>query len=408
MRVLFATPRFPGTGPRGDQQRAWQQLRHLARRHAITLLTPEAPDPAHPARRELSALCERIAILPQARGAAFAHAGRAWLSGRPLQAGFYDGWPPRGALDALLADGRFDLAHVQLARLGGLFDHLRGRPRVIDLVDALSLNMQRRAQRDRAPMRWVAQAEASRLRALEARLGSEADAAVVSSPLDRDVLGRAAALVPNGVDPAEFPFVGERPASARIVFGGNLGYFPNVDAVLWFAREVLPRVRARRPDAVLQLAGARPAAALRLLARREAGVELVGPVPRMHPWLAQAAVAVAPMRAGSGQQLKLLEAMASGTPLVATPISAAGLEHGAAACIAAADTPEAFAAAVLAVLDDPAAARLCAQAAHALVAAHYTWASAAQRLESVWQAAAGVTAAAAAPAAVRRAVQPRA
>jgi hypothetical protein len=65
MRVLFATSRFPGTGPRGDQQRAYQQLRQLARRHAITLLTPDMPDLAHPAYRDLENLCERIAIVPR-------------------------------------------------------------------------------------------------------------------------------------------------------------------------------------------------------------------------------------------------------------------------------------------------------------------------------------------------------
>lgn len=387
MRVLFATPRFPGRRARGDQTRAWQQLRHLAPRHSITLLTCEAPDPAVPACLEVQRLCERVVVVPRAGFAALARVGFALASRRPLQVALYDGWPGQQALASVIQDGRFDLAHVQMARLAALFEHLAPLPRVVDLVDALSLNMRRRARLERGPLRALAAIDAARLPRIERRLCAQADAIAISAEADRAAIDGAAraGIVPNGVDPQEFPFVATRAAGARIVFGANLGYFPNVDAALWFASEVLPRVRAQVPDARLQLVGARPARALRRLAMHDPAVELVGPVAHMHPHLAAANVAIAPLRAGSGQQLKLMEAMASGAPLVASGASAEGLDAVDGEHLLVARDADEMAGAVVRLLRDPALGARLAKSARARVETHHTWEQAALKLEGLWQ-----------------------
>src|SRR5262249_60621283 len=116
-------------------------------------------------------------------------------------------------------------------------------------------------------------------------------------------------VAPNGVDGAAFPYRPDGRPPARLVFAGNLGYFPNVDAAAWLARDVLPRVRAAVPAAELRLVGARPARPVRALARA-AGVSLAASVPAMAPELAAATVAVVPLRAGSGLQNKVLDALA--------------------------------------------------------------------------------------------------
>jgi glycosyltransferase involved in cell wall biosynthesis len=392
MRVLFVTPRFPGAAARGDQTRSWQQLRQLAPRHSITLLTCEAPDASSPACVEVLRLCERVHVLPRARIAAAWSLLRAGITSRPLQTALYDAWPAADALAAVLGEGQFDLVHVQMARLAGVFERLAPLPRVLDLVDALSLNMARRATLDRGPTRWIAGREAARLERLEQLLCGQASAIAISAEPDlQRLIGAGAsdrvpsAVVANGVDPDDFPYTAQREPSARIVFGANLGYFPNVDAALWFTGEVLPRVRQRVPEATLQLVGARPARVLHLLAARERAVQLVGPVPHMHPWLAQAAVAISPLRAGSGMQLKVLEAMASGTPLVASTASAAALDAQSGRHLLVADDAATMADAVVDTLVDSLAARQRAEAAHALVLERYTWAQAADRLESLWQ-----------------------
>lgn len=398
MRVLFVTPRFPGAAARGDQTRALQQLRHLAPRHAITLLTPDPAPAGSPAAHEIARLCERVCVVPASRWRQAWRLASAPATGRPLQCALYDAWPAQHALATLLGALDFDLVHVQMARLAGLFERLSGLPRVLDLVDALSLNMERRGRLDRGPAAAVARREARRLAALEDRLCAAADAVAISAAPDRARLacGREVVVVPNGVDPDEFPYVDARRDGARIVFGANLGYFPNVDAALWFAREVLPRVRRHVPEARLQLVGARPARALQRLARADAAVELVGPVEHMHPWLARAAVAISPLRAGSGLQLKVLEAMASGTPLVASPASAAALEAEAGVHLEVADDAAGMAAAVVRVLRDRRRARALAARAHALATTRYTWAQAAEQLDAAWSAARVSRAAAAA------------
>jgi glycosyltransferase involved in cell wall biosynthesis len=224
-------------------------------------------------------------------------------------------------------------------------------------------------------------------------LCGEVDAAAVSASQDREAIGDLAHVhvVPNGVDTALFPFAEPAERPARVVFVGNLGYFPNVDAAGWFARQVLPLVVAARPGVTLSLVGARPARAVRQLARRDPHVTLVGPVPEVRSHLAAAAVAVAPLRAGSGQQLKILEAMAAGTPVVATTTAAAGLEAVPGEHLLVADDPAAFSAHVVRLLDDSSLRVAMARRARRLVEERYSWERSARDLEALWWAAAGST-----------------
>jgi glycosyltransferase involved in cell wall biosynthesis len=194
-------------------------------------------------------------------------------------------------------------------------------------------------------------------------------------------------VVPNGVDPAAFPYREDARPPARLVFGGNLGYFPNVDAAGWLARDVLPRVRAAVPEAELRLAGARPARAVRALAAVP-HVSLAADVPAMAPELAAATVAVVALRAGSGLQNKVLEAMAVGTPVVATPRAAAGLEVRSGEHLLLAEGAEELAAAAVVLLRDPGRARALARAARALVETRYRWEDSAALVEAAWVAAA--------------------
>ncbi len=393
MRVLFATNRFPGALTRGDQLRAYQQIRHLAPRHAITLLCFEAPTPGVASQQDLARWCERVVLVPRSRLAVAARAAAAVMGPRPLQAAMFDAAPAQ--LETLLREGRFDLAHVQLARLGGLVQRLAPLPCVLDFVDALSLNMARRAQYDRTPIGWIAGLEARRLAAYERALLGQVAGATISSANDRDAIGDFANLhlAGNGVDLDRFarqPFAGR---AQQVAFIGNLGYFPNVDAVRWFVTAAWPKLLAAAPETRLLLVGARPSRLLRRLAATHAGIDLIGEVPDVRPYLAQAAVAIAPLRAGSGQQLKILEAMAAGTPVVATGLSARGIGARDGEQLLIADDGAATARAIARLLHDPALAESIAQRARAFVESHFSWQRSAADLEQVWQAAANRAAA---------------
>jgi sugar transferase (PEP-CTERM/EpsH1 system associated) len=372
LRILFIASRFPSPPRKGDQLRAFQQIRHLGRRHRITLVHFGAP--AASDRALLQGACERIVSVPLGPVARAIGLLKGAFSALPFQVSLYRSPSMRRALHALSATP-FDLTHVQLARMAPyLADGTCPRPWVVDLVDALSLGMSRRALQDRGPAALVARLEAGRLLRYERALCERADVLTVVGARDRAAIGDfpRLRLVPNAVDLAAFPFARQGRAKASVVFTGNMGYFPNRNAAAWLVREVWPRVLAENPEARLSLVGARPSADVRALGSAR-GVTVTGFVDDLSLHLRQAAVAVAPMRAGSGQQFKVLEAMASGTPLVATPDEAlqVGARHGQDLLIA--DDPTAFAAAIVSLLRDASLADRLAASGRRLVESHYTW-----------------------------------
>lgn len=395
MRVLFIPSRYPQDLRRGDELRAYQHLRELAKRHAITVLAFAPPGLQSGVDEEIRRLCERVVIVRQTRYDRLMGAVRALPASIPLQAAMNDTPAFRSTLSALLSTSAFDIAHLQLARMGEALPLLDRLPVVLDLIDALSANMARRADYDAGPMRWLAAIEAKRLLPYERGLCARVACATVSSMRDRAALGDDLPMlhiVANGVDPDEFAFSTELREPDTLVFSGNLGYFPNVDAAIWFVHEVLPLLRAKRPGVEIHLVGARPAAALRRLAQTQPGVRLIGPIADMRIALSRAAVAVAPMRAGSGQQIKILEAMSCGTPVVATSVAAAGLEAVPGRDLLVGSDAPAFADAVAQLLGDRAFADRLSRNARNLIEQRYTWKQSALAVEWHWKAVAEMSA----------------
>lgn len=389
MRVLFITQRLPARSARGDQCRAFAHIRELSARHRITSLSFSPAGSAE--RAALQPHCEDIIVLPRSRWRAGLRVLAALRGPLPLQVALHAGLAQEFDLGPLRRSG-FDLCHVQLVRLAPLLDDFKPLAGVLDFVDALSLNMARRARYDRGPARWLAALEAPRLRALEREL-CNGPLNTVCSAADADAMGAVPwrpQLVRNGVDLDEFPFSSGQPRAEEIVFVGNLGYFPNVDAACWFAAEVLPLLLSRRPQLRLRLVGARPAAALRRLAAAQPNVELVGPVARVQPYLARAAAAIAPLRAGSGQQFKLLEAMALGTPVVSSRQSADAIGAVDGEHLLVADDAAGMSAALLRLLDQPPLGQALAAQARRFVEAEFSWARSARELEEMWKAAAEI------------------
>lgn len=211
---------------------------------------------------------------------------------------------------------------------------------------------------------------------------SEADA----TAFQRLVPGCPVTVVPNGIDTARYA---RKDTSldlgpAALVFTGSMGYRPNVDAVLWFTGQVFDRVRARVPAAKFFIVGSRPHARLNAL-RDRPGVQITGWVPDVNPFLHAATVYVAPLRMGSGTRLKLLQAMAARRAIVSTSTGAQGLDVQDGVHLRLADTPEAFAQAIIGLLENPAErAALGERAAHH-VARCYDWSVIAPRLLAVYE-----------------------
>jgi sugar transferase (PEP-CTERM/EpsH1 system associated) len=391
VKVLFLVTRFPLPPWRGDQVRAYHHLRLLATRHDLTCaaLVLRPPPEAHVA--ELCGLGVRLEVVRLGLVGAVPALGRA-LAGdrRPFQELLYARRRARVRLARLIAAGGFDVVHAQLVRAASYLPGAHGPPVVIDLIDALSANFARRAERERGPLAPLVAWEAARLRRAERRILDTGAPCLVVAESERAALGGSPALrvVPNGVDAGTYAYREDARPPARVVFAGNLGYFPNVDAATWLVRDILPRIRREVPEAEVRLVGARPARTVRSLATVPR-VSLASSVPAMAPELAAATVAVIPLRAGSGLQNKVLEAMAVGTPVVATPRAAAGLEVRPGEHLLLGDDPAGLAAAAITLLRDPARARALARAARALVERRYRWEDSAAGVEAAWAAARG-------------------
>jgi glycosyltransferase involved in cell wall biosynthesis len=388
VRLLFVASRFPYPPWRGDQARAYHQIRGLASRHQITLLTPGTGEHAAEGVATLQGMGVELRVIPGGTFGRATSAARGWLAGLPAQAGWTATPRLRRALAELLAQRRHDLLHVQLARAGAGLPARPGLPVLVDLIDALSANMARRAAREsRLFWRLAARLEQPRLARLERALCARVALATVVSDDDRRMLADSVnvAVNANGVDVSTFQPVAAPRLPERLVFGGNLGYFPNIDALEWLVREILPRVWQHRPGVQLDMVGARPAPALRRLVQGDARLRLIGEVPVLAPYLARARVALAPLRAGSGQLFKVLEALACATPVVATSRALAGLDEAVRAGTRVAEQPADLAAAIVHLLEHEALATRLGTTGRAAVIARHSWERVVAELEQLYE-----------------------
>jgi glycosyltransferase involved in cell wall biosynthesis len=186
-------------------------------------------------------------------------------------------------------------------------------------------------------------------------------------------------VVPNGVIARDYSGVTAAPQPDTLIFTGALRYRPNYDAMRWFIAEVWPQVRRVRPMARLFITGDHAGLAL----PDADGIECTGFVDDIRPLLSSARLAVAPIFAGGGTRLKILEAMAAGTPVVATAKGAEGIDAASGEELLLADDAVSFAAQVVALLGDEGLRARLSQAARRLVAERYDWAIIGPRFESL-------------------------
>ncbi|MEZ5963192.1 MAG: TIGR03087 family PEP-CTERM/XrtA system glycosyltransferase [Planctomycetota bacterium] len=382
MNVVFVSQRVPYPPDRGDRITTHHFLRHLLARGArvrVGCFVENDEDAEHAATLagDVAAVCaprlsRRRRKLESLRGL---------VCGEPLTLPFFRHRGLARTLAGWVRDDPPDLIWVYssgVAQFAMPFAHVPVR--LMQFAELDSDKWRQFAARTRGPGRLLYAREARLLLEHEREIARTFTISTVVSELERELFRSRIAdvdplVLPNGVDVDVFR-VGDdgrrEPHSA--VFTGVMDYEPNVDGVLWFAREVWPRVRARCADARLYVVGSRPLPAVRAL-HGENGIEVTGRVPEVPPWLDRAGVSVAPLRLARGVQNKVLEAMSAGVPVVATSQAAQGLGAKAAhePGIAVADDAEACAARVLAWFEAPADARRCGRSAAAFVRAHFRW-----------------------------------
>jgi polysaccharide biosynthesis protein PslH len=296
---------------------------------------------------------------------------RGVLKARSLSAGRF--WSAdmvktvRGAAD----EKPIDLLQVEYQQMVPLVLDVPAKQSVLDLHNIESSLVASYAGARRGIPAALFRTEAAALRRMERRTIGCFDHVVVVSEKERDRLppgARSVLVCPNGREPsAVLPEASE----PTVAFVATMGWAPNVDAAVWLARDIWPTVRARVPRARLLLVGKDPAPAVLALAGDT--IEVTGTVEDVRPYLAQARVLVAPLRAGGGTRLKIMEALDVGRPLVATSVGCEGMEDLIGRGVVVADTASALAEAIADLLLDPAYAAALGRAGHDAVAADHTW-----------------------------------
>jgi sugar transferase (PEP-CTERM/EpsH1 system associated) len=386
VKICLVAPRFPYPTTKGDKLRVFHALKELSSRHEITLVAATDEPLADDARAIVARYCARLEVVPIPRLRSLTSlAFGATLSRLPLQTHFYSSPHLRRRLREVLAQTRFDIVHASLIRILPYVWDLEAPPVVVDLMDTFSRSIGLRRATAKPFLRFAYDLEARRVARYERAACRRFSMLFVCAEADRAALGEPeVAVVPTAADLDDFAYRREGRARDLVVVTGNMGYQPNVDAVLWFARQVWPRVRARRPEARFRVVGTRPAPEVRALDGND-GITVTGPVESVAGELQAATLSVCPTRAGSGMQIKVLEAMATGTPVVATGFANEGINAEPRAEVALADDPQAFAETVLALLAEPERRDAQARRARDLIERKFTWSAHAAQLEELYR-----------------------
>jgi len=380
--LLFLAHRLPYPPQKGDKVRSYHFLRHLAARYRVHL-GAFIDDPADWEHVEtVRAMVASLHVEPLVRWRKPAASASAFLSGEPITLAYFRSRAlQKWARDTACREGIRRVLGFS-SPMAQYFAALPPSRKVLDFVDMDSAKWAEYAARRRWPASALYRREAVRLEAFEHAAARLADASLFVTDVEaRSFLAHApecasrVLTVRNGVDSDYFsprfgcasPFAEDEHA---VVFTGAMDYWPNVDAAVWFARDVLPLVRRRQPVR-FYVVGMNPQAAVRDLASAP-GVVVTGRVPDVRPYLRHARAVVAPLRVARGIQNKVLEAMAMGRPVVTTPACASPLSVRVGVELDVAGDPASFAEKVLALMR-PEHAEAMGRAARVRVLRDYAW-----------------------------------
>jgi sugar transferase (PEP-CTERM/EpsH1 system associated) len=380
MNILYLAPCVPYPPNKGEKIRAFHQIRLLSREHTIHLVCVARQREDLDCIKHLRRYCASVdwvyrkKTLPLRILAAltFLVGKRFAFRSRELE----------DRIVEKLRSEKFDRIYVFTASMAQYVRHVSDIPKVMDFVDVSSELWRAYANFHSFPLSWLCRLKAQRLARYEDEVARMFDHSVFVSEAEADIFrqrggDRPVSVISNGVDLDYFspPADGwPRPHLPIIAFTGTMDYFPNVDAVTYFCRQVFPLIRGVLPQAHFYIVGRNPAGIVKKLGS-EPQVTVTGSVPDVRPYLARSSVVVAPFRVGRGIQNKILEAMACGIPVVGTTTAFQGLEvkKGDGFRMVHDDNPDEFAVEVLRLLKDIDWWRCCSLKARNYVDRFHRW-----------------------------------
>jgi len=300
------------------------------------------------------------------------------VSARPSSLGYFYDSRLHKSMEQLLKTQTFDLIWVHCSSVAQYVFNYNGCPRIMDFGDMDSEKWFQFAQQRCFPLSLIYRLEGIRLRRYEKELARRFNCSTVVSRGEQRILNSfgfpiSSVVIPNGVDLQYFSGSSSQEYDrSTLIFLGRMDYYPNVDAVTYFCRSILPLVQKELPETQFLIVGSNPNGRVRSLASMP-GVVVTGAVPDVRPYLKKAALSVAPLRIACGIQNKVLESMAMGVPVVASSGASDGIDAAENEHLLVDDSPEGFASKVISLLKDPELRNQLADAGRRRVASAHSW-----------------------------------
>jgi len=390
MKILFLSQIVPYPPHGGVLQRGYNIIREISKRNDVYLLAFIHPDVlgnnglVEESREVLSAYCRNIEYfeLWAKRSNIHKYAGYLWgaLSGLPFSVLAHRSEQFRKSISRILASERIDLIHYDTIALAQFRNVGTGIPKILTHHNIESQLMERRSIREENPLaRIYTREQARKIRAYELEQCTQFDLNITVSDADAAYLkGNLPSIrtetVPNGVDIEYFKAEnGNTPKETALIYTGGMNMFANKDAVMYFLKDIWPKIRAEIPDVKFYAVGQDPPPELLQVAEKDRAVVITGYVDDIRPYVAQSSVYVVPLRVGGGTRLKILDAMAMRKAIVSTTIGAEGINATDGKNILLADKPGDFAAKTLMLLKSAAKRSILGAEARKLVESEYSW-----------------------------------
>ena len=321
MKIFVLLSRVPYPIEKGDKLRAFHQIRCLSKNNEIILCTLN-DSPLHPeALKVLNSFCSEVHIFPIRKTGMIWNLIKVFFNGKPFQVGYFYRCSVRKKINALIAKSSPEHIYCQLTRVSEYVKDCT-IPKTLDYQDIFSTGAKRQAETSALWKRPVFFMEYRRLLRYEHEIFEKFDHKTIISQPDRELLSHSSrnevVIIPNGVEHEYFqPF--KRQKTHDILFTGNMGYPPNIDAARFIAEEIFPLVLKQFPTTTLLIAGATPHAKVKDL--KTSNITVTGWLPDIRESYASSRIFIAPMRIGTGLQNKLLEAMAMELPCITSVLA---------------------------------------------------------------------------------------
>jgi sugar transferase (PEP-CTERM/EpsH1 system associated) len=387
MRILYLCHRFPFPPKRGGKIRPFNMIKHLAARHQVTVGSLVRSRDEAIEGAGIAPYCQRYEMSLVRNPAQVARMLLRVPTPTPSSMGYFYSPALARRVREWLASERFDLIFVHCSSVAQYVAGVHGTPKILDFGDMDSQKWLEYSRYKPFPLAAGYWLEGRKLAREERRLASRFDLCTATTRAEWETLegyrtGVETDWFPNGVDSVYFSPTAEQYDADTICFVGRMDYYPNQECMFDFCARTFPLVRARRPDAKLLIVGADPSPAVRKLGELP-GVTVTGSVPDVRPHLQKSALMVAPLNIARGTQNKILEAMASGVPVVVSDVAAGGVDAVAGEHFAVASSPEEYARAILRILGDVAERRRLAIAGRERMLSHHAWDRSMQRLDRI-------------------------